>query len=140
MRHFLFVLLIGLVLCACSGSPPKAEGAINPDKIPIYPKATPDPGQALAGADLAGDDGAFYSKYFDFKTEDPPDKVRDWYKTNFAQAKMEQDADLGQTLFTWNGFPGAEKGESIQIVIEKEDDGTLVRAKECLKAGKHKRD
>ncbi|GMU56526.1 MAG: hypothetical protein AMXMBFR33_56720 [Candidatus Xenobia bacterium] len=140
MRHHLFVFLIALFLCACSSAPPKAEGAIHPDKIPIYPKAAPDPGQSLAGADLAGDDGAFYSKYFDFKTADPPDKVRDWYKTNFSQAKMEEDTDLGQTLFTWSGFPGAEKGESITIVIEKEDDGTLIRAKECLKAGKHKRD
>ena len=75
MRKLLVIFLLGFVLTACGSKPPTLDGAINPDKLPVYPGATLDAGQSIGGADMSGDDGAFYAKYWDFKTTDSKEKV-----------------------------------------------------------------
>ncbi len=132
----LLMALTGLMLTSCGpAKPPELEGAVNKGLIPVYSPSSPDPEQALAGADMSGDDGAFYAKYWDLKTEDPQDKVVAFYKKSLPQARQSTD-DEGDVTFTWEGFPGAEKGEYISVLCGKGE----ISVHECLKLGKHKRD
>lgn len=136
MPGFLPFLLAMLLLTACGpAAPPELEGAINKDKIPVYAPSTLDPDQALAGAELIGDDGAFYAKYWDLKTDDPQEKVVAFYEKALPQAKKEKRDD-GALEFHWATFPGAEKGEFLEVICGKGE----ISIHECLKAGKHKRD
>jgi len=133
MKKYLLIARLLMGLMACAHKPPELEGAINKDKIPVYANSELDPGQALAGADTEGDYGAFYAKYWDLKTSDPPEKVVEFYKKALPSAKVEK-TDEGDTVFSWD-FPGAEKGESIEIRVKP----GLIHIAEDLKAGKHKR-
>lgn len=136
MRSLPAILFLALLLSACGpGAPPDLEGAVNKERIPVYTPASLDPDQALAGAELIGDDGAFYAKYWDLKTEDPQEKVVAFYEKALPQAKKEKRDD-GDVVFHWAGFPGAEKGEYLEVVCGKGE----ISVHECLKAGKHKRD
>ncbi len=136
MRKLLVIFLLGFVLTACGSKPPTLDGAINPDKLPVYPGATLDAGQSIGGADMSGDDGAFYAKYWDFKTTDSKEKVVEFYQSKWPGAKLEDTPNLGLTSLTWN-FPGAEKGEYVSMSFDNEK---TIHLAECLKAGKHKRD
>ena len=63
----LIVALLAFGLWGCAHKPPVLKGAVNPDKLPVYPNCEEDPKQALAGADL---DNAYYDKYWEFTTKD----------------------------------------------------------------------
>lgn len=121
-----------MTVVGCAHKPPTLEGAIHPDLIPVYANSDPDPGQALAGSETEGDYGSFYAKYWDLKTSDSPEKVIEFYKKALPQAKISKESDY--TSFVWE-FPGAEKGESIEILVKP----GLIHIAEDLKAGKHKR-
>lgn len=128
-------LIAGLLVASlwgCAHKAPELDGAINKDKIPVYTNSEIDPGQALAGAETSGDYGTFYAKYWDLKTSDPPEKVVEFYKKALPNAKVE--ANEGNTTFRWE-FPGAEKGESIEITVKP----GLIHISEDLRIGKHKR-
>lgn len=134
MPRFPFFLLTLLLVACGPAAPPELEGAVNKEHIPVYAPSSLDPEQALAGAELGGDDGWFYSKYWDLKTDDPPEKVVAFFQTALPKAKKRQEGDT--TVFTWSDFPGAEKGEDIEIYVKKGE----ISIHETLKAGKHKRD
>ena len=125
------------MLLGCAAKPPELSGALHPDQLPVYPQAQLDASQGLAGADMSGDEGAFYAKYWDLKTSDAPDKVIAWYKTKMPGAREDSTPNLGLTTLTLSTFPGAEKGEYVAVTVNKEG---IIHLSECLKAGKHKRD
>lgn len=127
MRYLLLILTVATFLTACASKPVTVEGAVHPDKLPVYPGATVDNTSSIAGSSGEGT----YAKYFDFKSEDGQDKIMEFYKSKMPGATMQ-----GETL-TWN-FPGAEKGEYIGVRYDAEEK--RIRLVECLKAGKHKRD
>jgi hypothetical protein len=134
MKQLLVVLTLAFTLWGCSHKAPELQGAVHKDAIPVYRNSEPDPGQALAGAEMGGEDGMFYGKYFDLKTTDSDDKVLEFYKKALPGATESKD-EYG-TTYRWTGFPGAEKGEYISVRVK---DG-LIHIVECLKQGKHKRD
>lgn len=124
-----FAMILTLFLWGCSSKPPVLEGAVNPDKIPVYARSALDPKQALAGSESE----STYSKYWDLTYTDPQEKVVAFYQQAMPQAKMEKKDD-GATEFFWK-FPGAEEGEYIEIRVEKD----VIHTVECLRFGKHKR-
>lgn len=127
----LIAVVLSVCLWGCGHKTPELEGVINKDKLPVYPNSEVDNSGALAGAEL---DGAFYDKYWEFKTKDKPEQVIDFYKKAWPSAKVEKEDDYTEITYI---FPGAEKGEMMTARVKP--DGSI-HLGECLKAGKHKRD
>lgn len=126
----LIVALLAFGLWGCAHKPPELKGAVNPDKLPVYPNCQDDPNQALAGADL---DNAYYDKYWEFTTKDKPDQVMAFYKKAWPGAKEVKEDDYTELLYT---FPGAENGEYMTARVRP--DGRI-HLGECLKVPKHKK-
>lgn len=121
---------MAVILAGCSSEPPKLEGAVNADKIPVFPASKLDPEQALAGAEL---DRAFYAKYWDLTYTAPREDVVYFYRSAMPSAKVETGEEAA-TLH-WD-FPGAEEGEYIEISVRPD----VIHTVECLKLGKHETD
>ncbi len=130
----LIVALVSVCLWGCGHKTPELDGVIHKDKLPVYTNCEPDPKQALNGAEEFGDDGAFYDKYWEFKTTDKPEQVIEFYKKAWPGAKVEKEDEYTEITYV---FPGAEKGELMTARVRP--DGSI-HLGECLKAGKHKRD
>lgn len=121
------VLAAAFLVAGCSSEPPKLEGAINADKIPVFPGAKLDAEQAIAGAEL---DRAFYAKYWDLTYTANKEDVVYFYRDAMPGAKVEHEDE--KTTLMWD-FPGAEEGEYIEIRVSPGEIHTV----ECLKLGKH---
>ena len=112
------------------GSTAKIEGARFASAIPVFPGARLEDEGGGNYYDQIGGPVTFTSHTWYFKTDKSPAEVAEWYRTNLPQGARPEEAEEGETLWTWIP-PGAKEGEDVTIRVNEEG----FSVSESVKAG-----